>query len=483
MGVIDELPPMREKQKIEINAENGGRISREGMALVMKKALPVTIQSLLNSRDLSFIGLGNAVGWNWNKGHRIAVVKANKSLKTIVLSGVFPKRLSKYVKEALEVDLPKDVLEAVGAIAKAHIPPGKTYIYDLTDKFDWKDGDFGDKGSCFWASKASAKNVIAEHNGMALRFYYEHVTETRTTGYARCWVIPRAGALLTMNGYGLDLLEQSQVLAEIVGATAVRVGLTNNERHDGIVWINNARGYIISDAPPERDTQLDLHFDTRRRCVKCERMYDGQSYWVDDLEVCGLCLENAHRCGNCMKWSFSMPERRYQEMLGCALCINCAKTVVVCDKGRHAWYVANGWGPSQCPYCDRGKPCVMCTGVTVKTKYYGVLCEHCHMLGNEVSLSDKEEEFYIKTPDKRNFLITEGLRGYWKATTIRKPVRPGPKKMRLAPLPVGPQVVATQVIDMNNVYINNIDVGRWMIVNDAWTWRANAGEEDNRNGP
>jgi len=257
--------------------------------------------------------------------------------------GTFPKRISKLFQEKYHRKIYPIMLELIGNIAKSHLHKPTTYALDFTDRFDWEAGDFGDHGSCFWSCHKSAKDIIVDHGGMAVRFYHvkEYLSGIFTpdwkAGMARAWILPAKHSVgskryddyakIIFNGYGLDTLQIAKILARFLGKNYRRVEFSNCDKASGDLWINGGTGYLLGklevvSGPSVIAMELK---DIRVRCCQCEKgIKDGeQVISPDNRDIC----RNCHKkyvivCGKCKKecWKSGVLTRPGRDKPICGEC-------------------------------------------------------------------------------------------------------------------------------------------------------------------
>lgn len=70
------------------------------------------------------------------------------------------------------------------------------FLVEINTDINWKDGAFGDSGSCLWGGRSSARKQISKH-GAAIKIY-----KADKTRFARAWIAPIDGEnVVIFNGY------------------------------------------------------------------------------------------------------------------------------------------------------------------------------------------------------------------------------------------------------------------------------------------
>lgn len=224
-------------------------------------------------------------------------------------AGTMPKRVSSYYHKVHKLKCPPDFLREIGNIARQHSETNAAYNFEFVDHFDWQAGDYGDGGSCFWGSRESARDIMRENGGLAVRFY-----NPEGKGIARAWVQPIADDLhLVWNGYGFPgdaTLTIARIVALHLNASYKRIEVRNNHVDSGVLYINGGRGFLIG-APDvlDRYNSYDFHRDTSdHECERCghpltdDDYYltpDGEHYcedcYYDNYDTCEFCSETRPR--------------------------------------------------------------------------------------------------------------------------------------------------------------------------------------------
>lgn len=95
------------------------------------------------------------------------------------------KRISRFFFREYRIKVDGQNLERlceIGARYRAY-----SFRFDVTDRFDWRNGDYGDQGSCFWGSHTPARVYhLPKLGAVSLRTYKPGTSE----GNGRCWITP-----------------------------------------------------------------------------------------------------------------------------------------------------------------------------------------------------------------------------------------------------------------------------------------------------
>lgn len=277
--------------------------------------------------------------------------------------------------------------ELGNTIARYTIKAG-AYWFDIVDSIDWKAGDFGDSGSCYWGCRSKAKRMLTDNGGLALRFFSDNWED----GIGRVWLWPtNDGAAVLFNAYG-DIMpgvrnsidRAAALLSHVTGSKwGKRISVDNNGSDTGTMWINNGAGHTVG---YHQHNHCDLCIDDDSyTCEDCGDHISGDDAFFTDWGDGPYC------------------EYCYQRMF--AYCEHC-----LCDFARdeaeELTYRYRGytrWNVTVCPQCFNalgGAHCENC-GDTVSTEYDDcttthdgdVYCETC--AERCLARCDRCEKYYL----------------------------------------------------------------------------------------
>ena len=304
--------------------------------------------------------------------------------------GTFPKRYSNYIYKMYGTKISPKELSEVGNKVAAHTNRSSEFILDFTDIFDWRSGDFGDRGSCFWeGSKKGARTAIYQAGGLAVRFWKRYEPFTRAEcaeceylrentsnrlgfaplcnkcyrdksynktirilskrykgmyGYARAWFLPhlqnRQDIGLVFNGYSangshteIQTLGSARILSQLLGLSYKKIGLTNFDDENRLVYLNDEKGYLLGESSTIRDIS-ETGMRMQLRCEECNvSMYDSKYRFISTKKT--FCLSCADRivvgCDVCGKWTVRRETRRLDNSMLCTSCFALrTKVCIVC---------------------------------------------------------------------------------------------------------------------------------------------------------
>lgn len=323
------------------------------------------------------------------------------------LTGTLPKRIARYLYKERDIRLDPSALTEIGNLAQRHADKTSLYRIDLTQSIDWKVGDFGDFGSCFFGGRAEAMPMLKTNKAFAFRYWknskdYSEIEISKIVngtddggchhkrherclkcqsliqwkmgkkrpdgliGRGRTWVAPIQGQVVLFNTYGdFQTITSARLLATLLGHSYKSVGLLNNGEGQGRLWINGSTGYLVGPAAAiQKIERLDLRWKElkRRHCGACNRTesHYGEYDTIAEGVLCPSCSEKK-RCPGCSKIfrSYQMSEMG-RGNLAVRVCRKCLDTKT-----------------SECPGC--GTRCLTERMMPVKSFHTEInMCRNCH---------------------------------------------------------------------------------------------------------
>lgn len=301
--------------------------------------------------------------WDW---------RINTQDKASPYRGKIAKRIEAYYRKVHGVkEFPASVAQRVGELAGMYAATSDTYYMDFTNNLNWKAGDFGDSGSCFWGGRNMARRVMQKNGVLAVRFY-KSIEGQR--GIARAWIVlnvPFEGAVIVYNGYSGERWGDATRVITTVLSSYFKLPFrdfifrSKTEGTGGNVYINdNGRCFLIGE---ERSIKLWEHyeFDWKSKVIaQChitsEDIIEGDDYLEVDFNGRRVFVmrqaweERASTCPHCDMMDL---KENFVDVHGITYCSNCIVNYCVkCSKceqfelmGDMAW--VEGEGMSVCPNC------------------------------------------------------------------------------------------------------------------------------------
>lgn len=236
--------------------------------------------------------------WDWKVGGKGEYV------------GALPKRIGKFVWQARGVKLTPEQLSELGNIGSLFSGQHCKHWFDVVDRvsgFHWGQTDFGQPADCcYWGCHASAKDMILDNGGGAIRFFRDD-SYFRQLGFARAWLAPWHDCWIVFNGYGLETLAIARILAAHLGhAYYRRIQLTNQGAKEGELWINNGAYLVGPQESVLKWESIDLEWEELKkyRCEHCDcRIAEDDHYHnPEGNDLCETCYnEYCFYCENCDK--------------------------------------------------------------------------------------------------------------------------------------------------------------------------------------
>jgi hypothetical protein len=189
--------------------------------------------------------------------------------------GTFTQRLTKAIKAAWDLNIPESILTQIGNLARNDSIQASEVHFDITQNLNWKNGDFGDSGSCFWSGRKEIRSAMEkEGNFYAIRIFGADrpaqfldiardmwgrmprensvIYYPNFKGVGRSWLYETTvsiGALnlpvlIIFNSYGVNISTQSLILASYLNRERGHCTLHNKGKTHGGLYVNGP-GYII----------------------------------------------------------------------------------------------------------------------------------------------------------------------------------------------------------------------------------------------
>lgn len=207
------------------------------------------------------------------------------------------KRLTQWLADQGH-DYPSSLPTMVGNIVGENSIGSQEITFRFTRNLNWKAGDYGDDGSCFWGSNTAAMALLRHYGAFAVQF----LTSDGTKGLGRCFGYqPHPGMIVLFNSYGLlnaddvygrpdssvsrgrqdaKLVYAARVVAEYLQSSYRSVLLKNRGSDNGLVYINSSRGYLVGDKELlSLLTAYDLEMDENvlPKCSRCGNISEASS--------------------------------------------------------------------------------------------------------------------------------------------------------------------------------------------------------------
>lgn len=266
----------------------------------------------------------STIAWEFRdqQGDQYTVTGNSSILKRPV--GTFTKRFGRWVKREYGYKIPTEHLQEIGNLVSKHTLRESKFRIDFTRRINWRSGDYGDSGSCYWKGNSDAKDMLEDNGAYAVRLY-----DDEDNGIGRAWLAPAGKVWALFNAYGPHcLVTIARVLSDSWGGAYTQIWLTNNDADDGTLYINGGKGYAIGaqediDALGE-SPQYDFGWDdSSTRCACCaEYVHDDDCYSSPDGDsLCQDCFyENYVHCGRCAEATSHDDAIRYGDYDYCTYC-------------------------------------------------------------------------------------------------------------------------------------------------------------------
>ena len=224
--------------------------------------------------------------------------------------GTLSKRIAKFLWQTEKIKLSPSDLTQLGNMGAAHSEKQRTYYYDIVNHVNWERSDFGQPHECcFWGCHHSAKDMILENGGGAIRFFNYDYPRSNNDGFARAWLAPFENCWIIFNGYGLTTLAIARILAtHLKHSYYKRIKLLNHNSGDGELWINSGgqekkpSGYLIGPQWAVLEySSIDLRWKLALpQCIFCEERIEEPHRIPTGDTCCEECwYERFFYCTHC----------------------------------------------------------------------------------------------------------------------------------------------------------------------------------------
>lgn len=314
--------------------------------------------------------------------------------------GKISKQIPRIFRQQTGIKMTENDKRQIGTVARYFSGQGQV-TYDLTDDFTWRDGDYGDSGSCFWWNGGIYRGAIYDGCGSAIRVYRDEYR----SGSGRAWILPchdiydvsgdfdslgEYREYVIFNDYGShDIQTLASVLKSALRAAhMVPVRVDYSDCHT-----NGGTHYLITDRPVHRlysglYDPVSLSYDgssypsidlaaydvTTRYCTDCQCRVDYCDTLSPDgfdTEYCQDCFDE--RYGYCFACEMVYDKYDLLEHNGDLYCPNCYDDAA-----------------GQCDLCD----CSCEDGYSENVRGYDRVCKKC-MSDGSVGVCDICSDYHV----------------------------------------------------------------------------------------
>lgn len=177
--------------------------------------------------------------------------------------GTILKRIQKWYYKQFGTNLKDVTLETLHEIIRSKVPKFKKHYIEFTQDLNWRDGDYGDSGACFFYGRSVIRDEMQKDGRFwAVRFYKAGAYGARkacadgtcVAGYARALFaleeikINKKLSLpyiVVFNGHTLPTDKVAQILSAYFQMPYKWMNATNNRITTGGLYVNDG-GYIIA---------------------------------------------------------------------------------------------------------------------------------------------------------------------------------------------------------------------------------------------
>lgn len=189
--------------------------------------------------------------------------------------------------------------------------------FDFTKDFQWRAGDFGDYGSCFWSCHSAARFTMEQEPGFYAMRSYDKINGD---GNGRCWMYATDREFVLFNAYGPTLMRFASTLRAWYQqysdyfVNQKEISLINRGEVSGDLYINHGVARLVSDSELILNTwsnakayDLDVYVDHALAlpvCPMCDDEFEQEYGYTDpngDL-ICEHCWNETYTyCERCQE--------------------------------------------------------------------------------------------------------------------------------------------------------------------------------------
>ena len=339
--------------------------------------------------------------------------------------GSFCKRVAKYFYQTENKKINSDILGKIGDVMSKHTDTNSEYVLDYTQKFNWRAGDYGDEGSCFWGCHAAARETLEEYKAYAVRFYNATKipvkigdwTSAYSHGIARAWVCKERNFYVVFNGYGFETSDIARIMAYHLGLSYRKIELTNFGEKEGLIWINGSKdkgeeygsGFVIGpESLVHGMTEFDLSIeDTRSICISCGEVADSSCFYNDDI-YCQSCFHDTFTlCEACEEYYYNDTMNECRSSDGRMwVCGDCMEDFIRCEYCGEYFLddlITNVDDDNICNTClsNHYLPCDDCLEYVRNSDITDGVCENCQTERDEKNEENEQNEQNEKEEEEK----------------------------------------------------------------------------------
>jgi hypothetical protein len=220
-------------------------------------------------------------------------------------------------RDELRTEWYKDWEARLGSMIGEYCTTSEIYLR-VVDKINWRSGDFGDEGSCFWGDRSNALEILNEspNNGAIQVWCKDSIPDEADSYYrgtGRCWwqYAKRQNILVLWNRYGgTRLATIGESVRQLLGYefSIIDVGIHGVENdNESLVYVNGDC-CVLTNSSYSGSYQLTfpskilegLLEEEANYCECCDERYRGDGFYVQGSNICERCWEDlAESCEQC----------------------------------------------------------------------------------------------------------------------------------------------------------------------------------------
>ena len=263
-------------------------------------------------------------------------------------TGTMPKRVSKFFKKVYNIKADCKILSDFGEVlSRGRVNDSVKIIIDRD--FVWRDGDWGDSGSCFWSFNTAHRAILASPKN--INCFAVKIRSDINNKRGRCWLIDINGQLMIFNNYGdYSLIAIARMIALKFGYSYTK---SDSNFNDNIIYLNRTKFYAIY-----KDNFVNIDYiellSPEAFCPECGEYFKYEDFNTDsDSGAFGCsCCVRGMVCDNCGD-GINEDECLYNDN-GEAFCEDCfCELYIYCNECSEVVYRNDSYtGSDNCEYCE-----------------------------------------------------------------------------------------------------------------------------------
>ena len=332
--------------------------------------------------------------------------------------GSFLKRLSSFLWKEHQVKLDPSLMGKLGnIIGKESSTSGKSFHFRFDPIAQYKDGEFGDAGSCFWQSRPGARSLIRNEGGSFILFFDNPsallregmFTVQEGRGHTRAWILPvnqwcdtKEPLFALCNIYSDGTLNKYNVIRAVANQLNMVYKHVDINSQSEMLYVNGNCGYLLGFDPEvmEKASKTPIVFKYK---ISTYQSFSDPLLPPKPIKCSG--------CGGYVEYSSAVADEYTRRHGLCLTCYNksylvCTKCETEINRTRDIHYrglcraCANERGYDRCVGCGKwSKGTIPAEGSTYCVSCFNrrfVRCSRCSIPITKHSLVEKSKIDYCE---------------------------------------------------------------------------------------